>query len=47
MILGMNSKEGEHVTFKNAVNITEDPRINIWLSKVDEAMTTSLASLLE
>jgi len=43
----MNSKEGESVNFEKTVNVTEDPRINVWLTKVDEAMTHSLASLLE
>jgi dynein heavy chain 1 len=47
LLLGMSSKEGESVDFEKSVNVTEDPRINIWLTKVDEAMTTSLASLLE
>lgn len=47
ILLGMHSKEGESVNFEKTVNVTEDPRINIWLTKVDQAMTTSLASLLE
>lgn len=29
------SREGEIVDFKRQVNITEDPKINIWLTKVD------------
>lgn len=47
LIVAMNSKEGESVNFKVPVNITEDARINIWLTKVDNAMTNSLASSLE
>lgn len=47
LLYGMHSKEGEYVTFDKNVNITEDPRINIWLSKVDEQMMVSLASFLE
>ena len=29
------------------VNITEDPKINIWLTKVDNEMRFTLASYLE
>lgn len=47
ILLGMHSKEGEYVPFEKTVNITEDPRINIWLTKVDDQMSVSLASLLE
>lgn len=36
IITDMNSKEGETVPFSKHVNITEDPRINVWLTKVDE-----------
>ncbi len=31
----MNSKEGESVEFEKPVSIAEDPKINVWLSKVD------------
>ena len=41
------SREGESVSFKNTVNITEDPKINIWLTKVDNEMRLTLASYLE
>jgi dynein heavy chain 1 len=34
-ILKMSSREGEVVTFKKPVCITEDPKINVWLTKVD------------
>ena len=43
----MMSREGESVSFKNTVNITEDPKINIWLTKVDNEMRLTLASYLE
>ncbi len=33
--------------FKKHVNITEDPKINVWLSKVDNEMRFSLATFLE
>lgn len=43
----MCSKEGEMVKYKNVVKIAEDPRINIWLGKVDNEMMNSLAVELE
>ena len=47
MILRMLSREGEIVDFKKPVNITEDPKINVWLTKVDNEMRLSLATFLE
>jgi len=47
LILKMSSREGEVVDFKKHVNITEDPKINVWLSKVDNEMRFSLATFLE
>lgn len=35
------------VKYKNVVKIAEDPRINIWLGKVDNEMMNSLAVELE
>lgn len=43
----MLSREGEVVEFKKGVNITEDPKINIWLTKVDKEMQMTLATFLE
>lgn len=43
----MLSREGEVVEFKKGVNITEDPKINIWLTKVDKEMQLTLATFLE
>lgn len=43
----MSSREGEIVEFKRQVSITEDPKINIWLTKVDNEMRFSLATFLE
>lgn len=43
----MSSREGEVVNFKKSVCITEDPKINVWLTKVDNEMRFSLASYLE
>lgn len=47
MILKMSSREGETVDFKKHVNITEDPKINVWLTKVDNEMRMTLATFLE
>ena len=47
IILKMLSREGEVVEFRNTVNVTEDPKINIWLTKVDNEMRMSLAMYLE
>jgi dynein heavy chain 1 len=47
LILRMSSREGEVVDFKKHVNVTEDPKINIWLGKVDNEMRISLATFLE
>lgn len=43
IIVGMNSREGESVPFNNKVNISEDPTIYKWLTKIEESMQTSLA----
>lgn len=47
LVTGMNSREGENVRFAKHVNITEDPRINEWLTKVDDQMRNCLAVKLE
>lgn len=47
VVKGMCSKEGEQVGFFKDVKIAEDPRINVWLSKVDNEMMNSLAIELE
>jgi dynein heavy chain 1 len=47
VVKGMCSKEGETVAYKNFVKIVEDPRINVWLGKVDNEMMNSLAVELE
>lgn len=47
LIMRMSSREGEVVDFKKPVNITEDPKINVWLTKVDNEMRFSLATFLE
>lgn len=47
LVLKMSSREGEVVEFKKSVNITEDPKINVWLTKVDNEMRMTLATFLE
>jgi dynein heavy chain 1, cytosolic len=47
VILGMNSREGEGVPFENHIKISDNSTINIWLGKVDEQMSFSLATSLE
>ena len=47
LVLKMASREGEVVDFKRPVNITEDPKINVWLTKVDTEMRFCLAASLE
>ena len=47
MILKMSSREGEVVSLKTQVNVTEDPKINVWLTKVDNEMRMTLATYLE
>jgi len=47
VVLGMSSKEGESVDFSKEVKIVEDPKINVWLTKVNNEMMNSLAIELE
>ncbi|CEM16453.1 unnamed protein product [Vitrella brassicaformis CCMP3155] len=46
-IVGMSSREGEVVHFKSVVKISDDPAINAWLSRVEQAMQNTLGALLE
>lgn len=46
-ILGMVSREGEVVQFKQPVKSQEDTRINVWLGKVEDQMRYTLSQLLE
>jgi dynein heavy chain 1 len=43
----MNSREGEQIPFEKSIRISENANINVWLSKIEDAMRTSLASNLE
>jgi dynein heavy chain 1 len=46
-ILGMSSREGETVMFKRVISIKDHPKINEWLTKVENEMKFTLASLLQ
>ncbi|CAO0793713.1 unnamed protein product [Mucor circinelloides] len=45
-ITGMASKEGEEVVFKTPVSIKDNPKINDWLTILENEMRVSLALLL-
>ncbi|CAO3598448.1 unnamed protein product [Absidia cylindrospora] len=45
-IMGMVSKEGEQVMFRTAISIKDNPKINVWLTMLEEEMRVSLALLL-
>jgi dynein heavy chain 1 len=38
LVSGMHSREGENVHFETPVNVAEEPKINVWLGKVDAQM---------
>ncbi|KAJ5945842.1 hypothetical protein N7454_002681 [Penicillium verhagenii] len=45
-IVGITSKEGEEVRLKREVNLVKTPRINDWLSALENNMKLTLAELL-
>ncbi|GAA5808073.1 hypothetical protein MFLAVUS_001455 [Mucor flavus] len=45
-ITGMASKEGEEVIFKTPVSVKDNPKINDWLTLLENEMRVSLALLL-
>lgn len=47
VILGMVSREGEVVKFRQPVKTQEDTRINAWLGKVEDQMRQALSHLLD
>ena len=47
VVKGMISREGEKVLFNKMVVISEDPKIDSWLKKVEHQMKVSLGSELE
>jgi dynein heavy chain 1 len=46
LILGMASREGEEVKFKDPISLKDFPKINDWLTKLEAEMRNSLALLL-
>ncbi|KAJ2761490.1 dynein heavy chain, partial [Coemansia sp. BCRC 34490] len=45
-ILGMASREGEHVAFRQPVVLKQFPKINDWLAAIEREMRLTLADLL-
>ena len=45
-ILGLASREGEEVRFKDPISLKDYPKINDWLTKLESEMRRSLAALL-
>jgi dynein heavy chain 1 len=46
LVTGLSSKEGEEVIFRKPVNLKQNPKVNEWLTCVENEMRTSLATLL-
>ncbi|KAL0969613.1 hypothetical protein UPYG_G00229830 [Umbra pygmaea] len=46
VVLGISSREGEEVLYKTPVDLIEHPKINDWLTLVEEEMRVTLAKLL-
>jgi dynein heavy chain 1, cytosolic len=46
VILGVASKEGEEVIFKNQVSIAANPKVNDWLTLMEREIRLTLATLL-
>ncbi|XP_078590507.1 cytoplasmic dynein 1 heavy chain 1-like isoform X1 [Branchiostoma floridae x Branchiostoma japonicum] len=46
IVKGLSSKEGEEVVFSSPVSIKENPKINEWLTLVEQEMRVTLARLL-
>lgn len=47
LLVGMSSREGEHVNFTAGVKISDDPTINVWLTKLENEMRMCLAAHLD
>eukprot|EP00761_Pharyngomonas_kirbyi_P012437 gb/GECH01012464.1/.p1 GENE.gb/GECH01012464.1/~~gb/GECH01012464.1/.p1 ORF type:complete len:4713 (+),score=1227.40 gb/GECH01012464.1/:1-14139(+) len=45
-VLGMASKEGEEIEFRNKISLSNSPKVNEWLSSVEYEMRHTLASIL-
>ena len=46
LITGMSSREGESVKFSSNVKISDNPKINVWLTNVENQMQLSIADSL-
>jgi dynein heavy chain 1 len=46
VIHGIQSKEGERVTFVAPISVKDDPSVHAWLTKVEQQMQFTLATLL-
>lgn len=44
-VIGMTSKEGETVPFKTTVSLKNEPKINEWLTSIENEMRLTLAKL--
>jgi len=47
LVVGMSSREGEYVNFIENVKISDDPTINVWLTKIENQMRMCLAGHLD
>ncbi len=47
VVIGMSSREGEYVSFIDKVKISDDPTINVWLTKIENQMRLCLAGHLD
>ncbi|KAJ2638163.1 dynein heavy chain [Coemansia sp. RSA 1286] len=45
-IVGMSSREGEHITFRQPIQLAKFPKINDWLGAIEREMRQTLAALL-
>ena len=46
IVSAMISREGEHVQFKQPIDIKETPKVNDWLRRIEQEMQSTLAKLL-
>ncbi|KAJ2885941.1 dynein heavy chain, partial [Coemansia aciculifera] len=45
-VVGMSSREGEHIAFRQPVDLKQCPKINDWLAAIEREMRLTLATLL-
>ncbi|KAJ2094725.1 dynein heavy chain, partial [Coemansia sp. S100] len=46
LVTGMSSREGEHIAFRQPVDLKQFPKINDWLAAIEREMRLTLATLL-